>query len=175
MSQENINTGEEYKAPLEENVVSKELVSEVIPFDKTIETIEIKSESVEKQFDDVGGIEGITNTLNEMSPEDKRVLQEKIITLQASIEKRKKLNEYGDDYIDDMWDITKSGLALNFNRSEFNHYFLEKQLDMFLSFLLGASLLPTVGPAKGISYIGRQIQDGIEKRKLKNLEKKMAQ
>ena len=184
MSQENPTAEENYgyKEPSEEKSAPK---AEVIPenvsssneSNKTIENIESKTDKIEKQFNDVGGIEGITNTLSNMSQEDKTALQKKIETVQSGIAKREDILKNGNQEmgsIDSMWELT-TDMAKGQSFTDKPYGFLEhvqKITGNASGIVIGLAMLPAFGPLKGIQDIGRKIKLGFEKRKLKNLQKK---
>lgn len=137
---------------------------------KIIENFEKREEKNKETYEELGGKAGIAEIYNKMSEFEKENLINKIKTFEKNIARKNRIFEHGDD----TWNLIKH--ALTFDKS----FFKEKEDEPAIIdsiYFFSASLLPVllVGPYAVIKDIAQRISLGIEKLKLKNASRKLAQ
>lgn len=151
-----------------ENVAEKELSSKVELLEKNVNI-------VEKNVEEIGGPEVVNQVLNKMSPEDKKVIEDKIKNKELDIYHRERNLKYGYGSIDELWELAKeitTGNTLKNKKSDFlAEKIFNKLSNVVVSPTIGLPLVILSGPFKLAQQFARKIKLGSEKRKLVKLEK----
>lgn len=140
------------------------------------ETLELKQERINKLFEDVGGENGIIETLNHISPLDLVNLKQRIAETKTKLLNQQYTIESENSYIDFSWELTKA--LMNGGIAEIDEYdfLLEKLLALtgkVAGVPIGLTIASITGPIKAIQDIIRKTKVRLHKERLTKLENKL--
>lgn len=145
--------------------------------ERLVESLSIKTEAIQGRLQEVGGIEGISQTINEMPDNERSILMEKISLLQEQISKKREIiSRGGDTVIDESFGIGESLFLDGMIDKDPRHNPLPMVIMRPLSLvsrLYGVAIMASFAPMKGAVEVSRRISLGLDNLKMRKLQSKV--